>query len=344
MKDLRIGIAGAGNISRTHARAAQQVAGVRLVGVWGRNRKKSEQFAGDFGIPAFGTYEALLSSGLDIVLLGTPSGVHAEQGIAAAQRGIHVLTEKPVDIHLDRVDALIEACEAAGVKLGVFFQDRVAPDIVELKRRVDGGYYGRPLLVTAQVKWYRPPEYYGDSSWRGTWALDGGGAVMNQGIHTVDLVQWLMGPVATVEARTGTLYHDIETEDTAVVLLEFASGALGTYEATTVAFPGFPRRVVISGTEGSALLEHDRIVFSQTRTDAAGAGASAVYADRNLSEATPVVSNVEGHRRILEDFVAAIREGREPLCNGREGRKSVAIVEAIYESAKTRRPVRPRYV
>lgn len=343
MQELRVGIVGGGNISRTHARAARQVAGLRLVGVWGRNRRKTEQLAAEFGVPAFADYEELLSAPLDLVLLGSPSGVHAEQGIAAARRGIHVLTEKPVDIRLDRVDALIDACDAAGVKLGVFFPDRVAPDIVELKRRVDQGHYGRLLLATAQVKWYRPPEYYSASSWRGTWALDGGGAVMNQGIHTVDLLQWLVGPVEEVEARTGTLLHAIETEDTAVALLQFASGSLGTFEATTAAFPGFPRRLAISGTEGSAVLDHNRLVFSQTRRASPGGESAPFDVDRNRSEASPVVSNVEGHRRILEDFVAAIRRDRDPLCSGREGRKSVAIVEALYESARRRRPVRPRY-
>ena len=165
--------------------------------------------------------------------IGSPSGLHAQQGIDAAHRGLHVLTEKPIDITAARADELIAATRTANVKLGVMFQDRLKPDVVKLKALVDSGRLGRPILATAQVKWYRAPEYYAASRWRGTRALDGGGALMNQGVHTVDLLLWLFGPVARVFARTAAALHGIEVEDTAVAVIEFASGALGTIEATT---------------------------------------------------------------------------------------------------------------
>src|SRR5437660_11292326 len=183
---------------------------------------------------------------MDLVAIGSPSGLHASHGIAAARRGLHVLMEKPIAILTERADALIAETVKAGVKLGVFFQDRCKPDICRLQRLVDSGVLGTPILADARVKWYRPPEYYAKSSWRGTWALDGGGALINQGVHTVDLLLWLLGDVVRVQARTGTLLHKIEAEDTAAAILEFASGALGILHATTAAYPGYPRRVEIS--------------------------------------------------------------------------------------------------
>jgi predicted dehydrogenase len=188
---------------------------------------------------------------MDLVIIGSPSALHAEQGIAAASQGLHVLTEKPIDVTTAQADALIQACNEARVKLGICFQDRVAPDIVRLKQLVDAGRLGKVIMANGYVKWYRPPEYYANSRWRGRRALDGGGALMNQGIHTVDLMQWLLGPVRRLSAITRTALHTIEVEDTVIALLEFESGAVATLEATTAAYPGYKRRVEIS--EG---LEH----------------------------------------------------------------------------------------
>ena len=236
------------------------------------------------------------------------------------------------------VDRLIAAAARAGVKLGVFFQDRAQPDIVRLREAVTGGRLGRLLLASARVKWYRPPEYYGQSRWRGTWALDGGGALMNQGIHTLDLLAWLLGPVRRVSAVTRTALHRIEVEDTALALLEFSSGAVATYEATTAAYPGYKRRLELTGSEGTVVLEHDRLIAADLRQPADDL--LRVRADdANESASSPVVSDARGHQRILEDFIAAIRDDREPLCPGREGRRSVALAAAIYDAARTGRPV-----
>src|SRR5437762_6470311 len=206
---------------------------------------------------------------MDSVIIGSPSGLHATHGIAAAKQGLHVLTEKPIDISTSQADELIEAAKQAGVKLGVIFQDRTKADIQRLKSWLDQGLLGRPLMVDARVKWYRPPEYYANSRWRGTLALDGGGALINQGVHTVDLLLWLLGDVVRVQARTGTLLHKIEAEDSAAAILEFGNGALGILHATTAAYPGYPRRVELSGTEGTVILEHDRIAAAKPRTPAA---------------------------------------------------------------------------
>ena len=331
---MNIGILGAGNISETHARAASAIPGVRVVAVHGGNHERASRLAETWGAAAYATLDAFLAhEPMDIVAIGSPSGLHAEQGIAACRRGLHVLVEKPIDVTVERADALIAAADEAGVTLGVFFQDHAQPDLVRAHDAIAGGRIGRPLLASARVKWYRPPEYYGQSRWRGTWALDGGGALMNQGIHTADLLLWMLGPVRQVAARTATLLHDIEVEDTALAILEFESGAVATLEATTAAWPGYRRRVEISGTDGTLVIEHDRLVAADIRSpgpDLIGTDA----ADRNASASSPVVSDARGHQRLLEDFIEAIRTGRPPRCTGRDARASVRLATAIYEAAR----------
>ncbi len=373
---MHAGLVGGGNITETHARAARE-AGVTIAAVCGSNADRTGRLARDFGCGAYTDLRVFLSQRpMDFVIIGSPSGLHAQQGVAAAESGLHVLVEKPIDISTDRADELIESAENAGVTLGVIFQDRVKPDIVRLKRMLEGGELGRLVLATAHVKWYRPPDYYSSSRWRGSAALDGG-AMLNQGIHTIDLLRWLMGPVKAVGGRVATAIHRIEAEDTAVATIEFASGALATIETTTAAFPGFERRVEISGENGTVVLVGDEIrdvrlkpdtttdvrLKPDTTTDVrlkpdttpdttAGTRDSRSVrlqpdlADRSvrlqpdqsaISASSPVVSDVSAHRAIIEDFVAAIREHRAPVCGGQEGRRSVAIIEAIHTSARNGR-------
>jgi len=336
---INIGIIGGGNISETHARAALETAGVKLAAVYGRNRDKVVRLSELYGGSVYESLPSFLKhKPLDMVMIGSPSGLHAEQGIAAARNGLHVLVEKPIDISAERTDALIKECEQAGVKLGVCFQDRVAPEIYALKQLIDAGGLGRPILVSGRVKWYRPPQYYSGSQWRGTTELDGGGALMNQGIHTVDLLLWLMGDVKRVQACAITALHDIAVEDTLVATLEFANGAVGTFEATTAAYPGFNRRVELSGSEGTVVIEQDRLVGVDLHQGGKDLVSQSTAAD-NMSANSPVVSDVSGHQRILADFVEAISLNRRPRCDGVEGRRSVELVQAMYESARTGRGV-----
>jgi predicted dehydrogenase len=330
---VHVGILGGGNISETHARSAAEIPGVAVAAVAGGNAARVMALARRFSARACEDAAALLRHRpLDVVLIGSPSGLHAEQGIAAAGQGLHVLTEKPIDVTLERADALISACDRAGTKLGLFFQDRFAPDLVRLKEALGEGALGRPLLASARVKWWRPPEYYSGSRWRGTGALDGGGALMNQGIHTVDLLLWLLGDVRRVFARMAAALHAIEVEDTLVGTLEFASGALGTLEATTAAYPGYPRQLELTGTEGTVIVQQDRIASADLRVPRPGLQGSPPNA--NPSASSPTVSDVRGHKAALEDFLAATRENRAPRCDGREGRRSLAVVEALYASAR----------
>jgi predicted dehydrogenase len=332
---IHVGILGGGNISETHARAAHETSGVEVAVIYGQNQEKAARLAERFGGRASASLQEFLEhEPLDLVMIGSPSGLHAEQGIAAARRGLHVLVEKPLDLNTRRADELINECERAGVKLGVCFQDRVAPDIRRLKQLIAASALGKPILVSGRIKWYRPPEYYSGSRWRGTSALDGGGALMNQGVHTVDLLLWLMGEVGRVSARSITAFHKIEVEDTVVATLEFRNGAIGTLEAATSVYPGYPRRLELTGSEGTIILEHDRIVAADLRNAQIDLAAPATES-ANASATSPIVSDVRGHKELLQDFLGAIETNGKPLCDGVEGRRSVELVQAIYESART---------
>jgi len=330
-----IGLIGGGNISETHARAARAISGVEIAAIFGTNADKVARLCREHAARPYHDLDAFLAHRpVDLVVIGSPSGLHATHGTAAARRGLHVLTEKPIDISTERADALIDAAARSRVKLGVIFQDRLKPDIRRLKHWLDSGLLGKPLFADARVKWFRPPEYYGNSKWRGTFALDGGGALMNQGVHTVDLLLWLLGDVTRVQARTATALHKIEAEDTAVAILEFASGALGILQATTAAYPGYPRRVEISSSEGTVILEHDRIIAADLRKNPP-AGFAGAEADTNPSASSAVVSDVRGHQAVFEDFLGAIQDDRAPACDGRGARRSLALIEAIYRAAKS---------
>lgn len=331
---IHIGLIGGGSITDTHARAARAIPGVEIAAIYGTNLGKLAALCREHGGKPYQDFDAFLEHRpMDLVAIGSPSGLHAAHGIAAVRKGLHVLTEKPIEINTKRADALIEAAEDSGVKLGVIFQDRVKPEIREIREWIRRGIIGRPLLVDARVKWYRPPEYYGQSRWRGTLALDGGGALINQAVHTVDLLLWLLGEVVHVQSRTATALHAIEGEDTAIAILEFASGALGVLAATTAAYPGYPRRLEITGSEGTVILEQDRILAAHLR-NAPAALRQGIAPDENQSASSAVVSDVRGHQALFEDFLHAIENDTTPICDGRDGRRSIALVETIYRAAR----------
>ncbi|MGD8894534.1 MAG: Gfo/Idh/MocA family oxidoreductase [Acidobacteriota bacterium] len=330
---LRVGFTGGGGITETHACAARDCPDLEIAAFCGTNPEKVAALVDEHGGQGFTRIEEMLAGvGLDFVVIGSPSGLHVEQGLAAVAQGVHVLVEKPMDVSTERADALIAAAKRANVRLGVLFQDRLKPGLARLKDAVEDGVLGRPLLASARVKWHRPPEYYVDSRWRGTLALDGGAALINQGIHTVDLLLWLLGEVASVRSLTATSFHPIEGEDIALALLEFRSGAVATLEATTCAFPGYPRRVEITGTKGTVAVEGDDVVAAELRTPRPELVASSRTASSGAS--SPRLAGADDHRRVLEDFARAIRDGAPPVCNGHEGRRSLAVVEAVYAAAK----------
>lgn len=330
---IHVGLIGGGNISGTHARACCAIPGVDVSAIYGINAEKVALLSREHNAKPYQDFDTFLAHRpMELVIIGSPSGLHATQGVAAAQRGLHVLTEKPIEISTARADELIDAARQAGIKLGVIFQDRMKPDIRRLKQWIEQGVLGKPVLIDARVKWHRPPEYYKDSKWRGTLALDGGGALINQGVHTVDLLLWLLGDVARLQARTATALHKIEAEDTVAAILEFANGALGALQATTAAYPGYARRVEISGTEGTVILEHDRIVAVDLRTPPPDWPQESDR-DENRSASSAAVTDFRGHQAVIEDFLQAIKSNAVPACDGSQGRRSIALIEAIYRAA-----------
>jgi UDP-N-acetyl-2-amino-2-deoxyglucuronate dehydrogenase len=337
-------IIGCGMIAKFHARAIAEMKGSKLVACHSRALEKATEFTSQFGGKPYSDLEKMLSDpAVDIVTICTPSGAHLEPAIAAARAGKHVLVEKPLEITTARCDKLIEACDRAGVRLGTIFPSRFHRSAQLLKNAVDAGRFGSIALAAAYVKWYRTQQYYDSGMWRGTWKLDGGGALMNQAIHSVDLLLWLMGPVKSLSAMTALRAHErIEVEDAAVASLEFESGALGSIEATTAAYPGSLKRIEIAGSTGYATLEEEALIkwdFAKPlkadekikegmKTNSTGGGAS-----------DPAAIGHKAHQSLFEDFVKSLKKGTPNLIDGLEGRKSVELINAIYRSAKTGRRV-----
>ncbi len=304
-------------------------------------------FAAARGCTAEPDLAALLARrDIEVVCVCVPSGLHASIGVQAAKAGKHLVVEKPIDVSLDAADRLIEAAGAAGVALTVISQHRFDPGLVELKRLLGAGALGRLVLGEASTKWYRSQAYYDSADWRGTYAMDGG-SLMNQGVHYVDLLRWCMGPVAEVTAVCSTQAHQIEVEDTSLAIVRFGSGAVGTILSSTAAFPGFPQRLEITGTEGTVIVQDGQIVRRALRTDqgsvsAAGDAAAPDGAPGGApagATADPAALEVASHAAQIADLLAAVDSGREPAVSGQSAREALEIVLAVYESSRTGRPV-----
>ena len=343
---IGFGIIGTGMISRFHARAIADVRGARLVACYNRTHKKATAFAEEHGGTAYRTLDELLADPqVDAVAIATASGAHLEPAVAAARAGKHIIVEKPLEVTLRRCDRIIRECKKHDVRLATIFPSRFHDSWKKLKQAVESDKFGRLTLGDAYVKWHRSQEYYDSGQWRGTWKLDGGGALMNQAIHTVDLLVWLMGPVAEIQANTATLAHRrIEVEDIATATLRFANGALGVIEASTAVYPGYLKRIEIHGTEGSAVVEEEDIkawdFARRTRGDAAILREMAKSKSTGGGAADPAAIGHHGHAKQFRDFVRAIRTGTAPSINGHEGRRAVEVILAIYKSAATGRSVK----
>jgi UDP-N-acetyl-2-amino-2-deoxyglucuronate dehydrogenase len=336
-------IVGCGMIAGFHLKALAEIKGAQVVAVVDSVPAALERFAAANELkcdlyPSLAP--ALVRRDVDVVIVCTPSGAHMESAVAAAEAGKHVVVEKPLEITLERCDRIIEACTRNKVKLCTIFPSRFADANMVLKQAVDAGRFGRLTLGETTCKWWRPQSYYDQGGWRGTMALDGGGALMNQAIHNVDLLSWMMGPVSHVTGYTATLAHErIEVEDTAVACLRFANGALGVIEATTSVHPGYPKTIAIHGDKGSAVIEQEDVVrwdfIPQTAEDRTIRERFAHKTGASGGASNPSAISHVYHARQLADFVEAIDTGRAPLVDGREGRKAVEIILAIYRSANT---------
>jgi predicted dehydrogenase len=344
---VRIGVIGCGKIHGTHCQAICGVDDAVLGGVYDVVKERACDAADRYDTYAVASLEDLWPR-VDAVTVCVPSGLHAEVGIQAARAGKHVLVEKPVDVSLEAAERLVCACREAGVKLSTISQHRFSRKMQRLRNAAQQGELGELVQGDAYIKWYRTQAYYDSGDWRGTWALDGGGCLMNQGVHYVDMIQWVMGGVQAVRAITRTATHRIEVEDTALALVEYKNGAVGVIQGSTSCYPGFAERLEVHGRFGSAILEGDRIKFWDIDPEGVESG---LYGGGVMQQPTPSRHTHEmqpdedsandksamwgeQHRLQIEDFVDAIREDREPAITGEDSLEPLKIVLAIYESAR----------
>lgn len=341
---LGFGIIGVGMIADFHAQAIAHTQGGRLVGVASRNADNARAFAQRHGLELATTSVAELVArpDIDVVCVTTPSGAHLEPGLAAVRAGKHLVVEKPIEVTTDRADELLAAADAAGVKVSPIFQARFGEGARTIKAAIESGRFGRLVLASAYVKWHRSAEYY--SGWKGSLKLDGGGALINQAIHAIDLLQWFAGlPSEVFSWNTRRVYTHIEAEDTATASLRYPGGALGSIEATTAAWPGWARRIELCGEQGSAMLEDDHVSHWDFRDEQPGDAAiraKKIDASMRSGASAPGAISFEGHRRQIQDLIDAIRENRAVAIDGHEARKAVALIRAMYSSAERGAPVR----
>jgi predicted dehydrogenase len=336
-------IVGCGMIARFHARALAEVPNARVVALVSRNPANAKAIAEQLNLTCdvYTDLASVLARGdVNAVIVTTPSGAHMEPAVAAAEAGKHVVVEKPLEISLERCDRIIDACARHRVQLCTIFPSRFGDANLALKQAVEAGRFGRLTLGETTCKWWRPQSYYDEGGWKGTRALDGGGALMNQAIHNVDLLLWLMGSVTHINGFTAMLAHQrIEVEDTAVACLRFANGALGVIQATTSVHPGLPKTIAIHGDKGTVVIEQDDVVrwelTPETDEDKAVRQRFAVKTGASGGSSNPAAISHVGHARQLADFVRAIETGGKPLVDGREGRKAVEVILGIYRAAAT---------
>ena len=342
------GIIGGGMIAAFHAQAIQGMKGGQLGAIYARNPQKAKVLGEQFHCKSYSNLDAFLADdSIDIVTIATPSGAHLEPTIAAARAKKHIICEKPLEVTPARIQQMIDIAKEEGVTLSGIFNRRFNPAVTALKETVDQGRFGTLSLCDAQIKWYRDQAYYDSATWRGTTALDGGGALMNQSIHTIDLLLYLVGNVKRLSASMALLTHkNIEVEDTAVAILEFENGARGTIQGSTSCWSstGHPAEVQLCGSEGSVFLQDDgfRVWDFKEKNKHTSAGRQDIYVKENLMQSNkgglgandPKAINFIGHQRNFEDVVQAIEAGRKPLITGEEAMRSVRLIDAIYRSAR----------
>lgn len=350
MEKVRCGVVGLGAIGPLHLAAIENIGNAEVAAVCDTVRERADGYAEMYGCKAYyGIGEMLRDGGLDLVHICVPSGNHAETGIAAARSGRHVLVEKPIDVTLEAADRLIAECDKAGVLLSCISQHRFDDAMLEARDALDRGLFGTLAFGGSHTKWYRSQEYYDSGDWRGTWELDGGGALMNQSVHYVDMLQYMMGEVDEVSAYCATRAHArIEVEDVAAAALRFKNGAVGLLEGNTAAYPGYCTRLDIYGSDGGIVIENDKIRERKFRaegvdgggfygsTSSAGDGA----ADKSKSGASSAEIATSSHQRQIQDVVDAILTGRPPKVTGRDARHPLAVILAVYESARTGKAVK----
>ena len=321
-KKVRYGIIGAGTIANFHAKAISAVENAQLTAVCDSDGPRAEEFAREFGIAPYSDLDMFLREApIDAVTIATPTGLHADVAIPAARAGKHVLCEKPLDVTPEKSRAIVNACRENRVILLPVFQSRFSTGAITMKRAIETGRFGRILFVSGSIRWWRSQAYYDSGAWRGTWALDGGGCLMNQSIHTIDLMIHFGGIPQQVFGYTSTRTHDIEVEDNACAVVRFSNGAMGVIEASTSCAPGFPLRIEVSGERGTATIEGDRIVgWNFTDSDPGDQAILSGTEERSLGSGAsdPKAISVEGHRLQIADLTQAILNASAPAIDGAE--------------------------
>lgn len=339
------GIVGLGLIADFHAQAIQSMSNANLLAGVDIAAERVKKFSEQFGCAGYTSLEEMLQHpGLDIVTICTPSGAHMEPALQAVAAGKHVIIEKPLEVTLEKCDRIIEAADEQGVRVATIFPSRFHDSSRAIKQAVEDRRFGTITVADAYVKWYRTQEYYDDGGWHGTVALDGGGALMNQSIHAIDLLRWFLGPVKSVQAYADTLGHErIEVEDTAVAVLRFHNGAMGVIEGSTAVYPGYLKRIEIGGTDGSVILEESSLKAWQFRSelpdDASIRERFAARPDSGGGASDPAAISFKPHQMQLQEFIDSLDAGKPSHVEREEGRHAVEIILAIYESARTGREV-----
>jgi UDP-N-acetyl-2-amino-2-deoxyglucuronate dehydrogenase len=337
MKKTGIGIIGTGAIAAKQAEAIRELENAELLALCSSDPERAKSAESKFQLKTYTSVsEFLRHPGLDIVSICTASGNHGEPTLQAARAGKHVIVEKPIEINLERADRMIKACEENGVKLGVIFQNRFNKDFLLLKKWINEGLLGKLLMGNAYVNWFRSASYYSDSPWKGSLSGDGGGAFINQGIHTIDLLLDIMGDVSSVFAQVKTVLYPIEGEDIGAALVNFKNGALGNITAATSLYPGYPERLEIYGTKGSVILEGGKIAHAHFLEHQ---DIEPIKNSNGSGFSDPMAIGHHLHLEQFRDFIEAVKNDREPLVNGQEARKSLALILGIYESSKINGPV-----
>lgn len=329
-RKIKFGILGCGMIANVHAEAISRIPNAELVGVADNNFSFAESFAEKRGVKAFNDYQAMLSSDIDVVCVCTPSCFHAPNAIDALKAGKHVVLEKPMALSVKDADLVIKASKKAKKLVTVISQLRFSSDIVKVKNLIENGAFGKITLCKLDMLYYRSPEYYSSCSWKGTLKFDGGGALMNQGIHGVDLLEYVAGDVKRVTGKIATLSHNIEVEDTAVATVEFNSGALGVITASTCVVPGFERKISIFGDKGYVILSEN--VVEKIMIDGVEKKIENLEKVSAASDSTNIDSEL--HKRQIENLIGAINGENKLVVDACEGKKAVKIIEEIYKSSK----------
>ncbi len=331
-KTLGFGIIGTGAIASHHAKSIQELEDCKLVAVCSSTNKRAKEASIKFGVPAYSSIGDFLSlEDLDIVCVCTQSGKHLEPIIAAAKAGKHIITEKPLEVSVDRANRIISVCRSQGVKLSVIFQSRFNPAYLKLKQAVREGSLGKLILGNAYIKWYRDEEYYSQSNWKGTINGDGGAALINQGIHTIDLLLDIMQDAESVFGNVKTLVHDIEGEDIGTAIVDFKNGAIGTITGGTSLYPGFKERLEIFGENGNIIFEGGEIVNWDLKDEEGETSNIPKISSSGASD--PMSVDYRLHMAQIKEMVDAVRNDREPLVNGETAIKSLELISAIYKSS-----------